>query len=129
VSLFLSFNSFDERFLSRSVDGKQDGDKVSSDLARGEELVGSPVSLDGCDVGLDGLLVKEIVLGRGGDQLSLVREDLGPGLDGCDIVAHSVAGSSISLEVVDEAFEIFEGREDMEGFKILQGSLQVAPQR
>ena len=65
--------SFDESKLVTTVrsllDGaNEEGDEVGGGLASSEEARGSPVSLDGRDVGGDGLLVHEVVLGGGSDE-------------------------------------------------------------
>ena len=52
-----------------------------------------PVSLQSFNVTLDLLLVERVVLGELLRQLGWVSEDLGPGLNRCDIIVHVLAGA------------------------------------
>ena len=69
------------------------------------------------------------VLGGGGDELSLVLEDLGPGLDGGDISRQSMARSNISLPVVNELLELLDGGDDVASLDVLDSLQDVLLER
>ena len=116
--------------LESSLDwANEDGDEVSGVLTNGEVALVSPVSLDSGDVGGDGLLVESVVLGDLGGESGGRLEDLGPGLDGGDVVAHALAWGDVLLEVEDEGLELLDGAEDVEGFEVGQGGLEEAVER
>ena len=92
-----------------------------------EVVLGSPVSLFGSDVLLDGVLVEEPVLSKFFDKAGWFLEDFSPCLDGCHIVLKvgRLAWFSIKLEMIDEFFEVLEGINNVELFKIFEESLNV----
>ena len=69
------------------------------------------------------------MLGDGrGERLRLL-EDLSPGLDGLNIVAHVLAWSNVDLEVEDEGLDVLDGFDDVEGLEVLERSLEEAVER
>ena len=115
---------------SRSLHGSnEDSDEVGGGASGSEVAGGTPVGLDGGDVGGDGLFVEEVVLGSLGDEGLGLLEDGGPLLDLLDVVTHVGAGSNIELEVVNHLFELLHGSEDVESFDVLEGSLGVGHER
>jgi len=116
--------------VAGSLDGaNEDGDEVSGVLAGGEVGLGGPVGAHGGDVRRHGALVEHVVLGHGRREAGGLLEDLGPGLDGSDIVAHALAWSNILLEVEDEGLNGLEGGEDVEGLKVGKSRLEEAVER
>ncbi len=107
----------------------KDGDEVGSGNTRGEEALGTPVSLDGGDVGADGLLVEEVVLGSLGDEGLGLLEDSGPLLNSLDVVTHGGARSNIKLEVVDEFLELFHGFDDVETLNVDESGVEIGEKR
>ena len=85
-------NSGEELNLGAFDRADSDGHESSQVFTSLEEQLGVPVSLQSGNVGLDFLLVEGVVLGKSGRQLGRVSEDLGPGLDGCDVLVHVFAG-------------------------------------
>ena len=114
----------------RSLHGSnEDSDEVGGGATGSEVAGGTPVGLDGGDVGGDGLFVEEVVLGGLGDEGLGLLEDGGPLLDLLDVVTHVGARSNIELEVVDHLFELLHGSEDVETFNVLKSGLHVAEER
>ena len=90
-------------------------------------VLGSPVSFFSSDVLLDGFLVEEPVLSKFFYKAFWFLEDCSPCLDGCDIVLKvgRLARFSIELEMIDESFEVLEGINNVELFKIFDEGLNV----
>lgn len=70
-----------------------EGHEISEVSACVEVELGVPVSLKSGDVGLDLVLVEQVVLGDGGGELGGVGEDGSPGSDGGDFLVHALAGA------------------------------------
>ena len=111
----------------KSLDGAhEDSDEVSGVLSGGEVGLVGPVGAHGSDVGSDGLLVQHVVLGDSRGKSRGALEDLSPGLNGGDVVAHSLARSNVFLEVGDEGLDLLDGVKDVEGLDVGEGSLKEA---
>ena len=79
--------------IATGLDGSHgEGQEIGEHLSGLEVLLVGPVVLKEANIVFDLSLVHEIVLGDGRCQLCGVFEDLGPGLDGCDVVGHAFAG-------------------------------------
>lgn len=65
-----------------------------------------PVSLDGRDISLNLSLVEEVVLGKGGSELSWVCEDGSPGLDVSNVIIHAFAGVESLWDLEDSKTEL-----------------------
>ena len=89
------------------------------DVGSGLEVVfGRPVGLLGCDVLLDLSLVDEPVFSKGLNESGWLLEDLGPLLDGSDVVTDVLAWGNVFLEVEEELLEVLEGGDDLEAFEV-----------
>ena len=92
-------------------------------LASVEVATSGPVSLFLCDVSLNLASVQEPVLGNSLGKLGGVSENLSPGLDGSDIIVHTLAGGHGRANLVPCLAGVLEALEVVSSFEVSDGSL------
>lgn len=96
------FNVLEVGGLDRSK-GNDQG--ITSGLTRVKVFLGVPVVLDESHISFDLLSVHNHVLSDGLGEFDLAGEDLGPGLDSCNISQEVLTGGELSRESRSEFLE------------------------
>lgn len=95
-------------------------------LAGIEVLGGSPVGLLLGDISTDLAAVEKPVLANSLGEFGGLGEDLGPCLNGSDVVAHALAGGHGGADLVPDGTSILDALEVVAGLKVSNGDLGVS---
>ena len=102
-----------------------EGKGISSVDTSLEVVTGGPVGLLGSEVSLDLSSVEDPVFGDGAGESGGLGEDLGPGLNGGDVLIHTLAGGHGGANLVPDDTSILDSLEEVTGLEFTDGDLGV----